>query len=73
MVRIVASARRHGIEDEDIRHALRNILRVYEPGDDVLIVIGPARNGEPLEIGVVGDEHEARIIHAMRARPKFRP
>jgi hypothetical protein len=33
--------------------------------------IGPATNGEPLEIGVVTDDEGTAVIHAMRARPKF--
>lgn len=38
---------------------------------DVTMFIGPARSGEPLEVGVVVDEDGAAVIHAMPARPKF--
>lgn len=40
--------------------------------DDLTMLIGPARDGTPLEIGVLdlnGDD--AVVIHAMRLRPKF--
>jgi hypothetical protein len=33
--------------------------------------IGPARSGDPLEVGVVVDGDGVSILHAMRARPKF--
>ena len=33
--------------------------------------VGPARNGEPLEVGVVEDKLGAAVIHAMDARLKF--
>lgn len=42
--------------------------------DDLTMLIGPARDGTPLEIGVLdlgGDDPV--VIHAMRLRPKFFP
>lgn len=38
-----ASAHRHGITDEDIRHALRNLIAVAADSDDddVTLVLGP--------------------------------
>lgn len=62
------SARKHGVPDADMFHALRNYLHV-EGEDGLVIYIGPARNGELLEVGVstiTGD-----LIHAMKARPKY--
>jgi hypothetical protein len=35
--------------------------------------IGGARDGTVLEIGVVLDDDDPRIIHAMRARAKYWP
>jgi hypothetical protein len=35
------------------------------------MIIGPARSGDPLEVGVVPDDQGVTIIQAMRARPKF--
>jgi hypothetical protein len=80
---IRASARKHGISDDDMLHAIRNAIRFLEM-DDLVMAIGPARDGTLLEIGIVrvapaggtmaiGPAHErsVRIVHAMRARPRF--
>ena len=40
--------------------------------DDLTMLIGPARDGTPLEIGVLDlSSDDAVVIHAMRLRPKF--
>jgi hypothetical protein len=53
-------------------HAFRNHWKAYETDDpDVTMFIGPARSGDPLEVGVVVDGDGVSILHAMRARPKF--
>jgi hypothetical protein len=71
-VDIEPSARKHGVANEDMVHAFRNHWKAYETGDaDVTMFIGPARSGDPLEVGVVVDDDGVAIIHAMRARPKF--
>lgn len=73
-VRIGEPARRHGVEDDDIWHAARNATRKIEMDEDLTMLIGPARDGTPLEIGVLdlgGDDPV--VIHAMRLRPKFFP
>lgn len=69
---IEPSARKHGVTDDDMIHAFRNHWKAYETDDpDVTMFIGPARSGDPLEVGVVIDDDGVAIIHAMRARPKF--
>jgi hypothetical protein len=69
---IAPSARRHGIADADMRHALRNPVRVLYPDDEGLTMfIGPRRNGSLLEIGVVDGDAGPVIVHADRARQKF--
>lgn len=69
---IDASARKHGVPEEDMVHALRNHWRVFETDDPaVKLFIGPSRTGAPLEVGVVVDEEGVAIIHAMGARAKF--
>ncbi len=69
---IAPSARKHGVTDDDMVHAFRNHWKAYETDDPgVAMFIGPARSGEPLEVGVVVDDDGVAIIHAMRARPKF--
>jgi len=43
-------------------------------GGDLTMLIGPARDGTPLEIGVLGlGGEDPVVIHAMRLRPKFYP
>jgi hypothetical protein len=67
---ILASARKHGITDEDMLHAYRNPIRVFDLAD-LTLVIGTSRAGEPLEIGVATAESIDFIVHAMSARPRF--
>lgn len=69
---IEASARKHGVTDNDMLHALRNHWRAFETDDPAVIMyIGPTTTAEPLEVGVVTDEEGTAVIHAMSARPKF--
>jgi hypothetical protein len=46
---VVASAHRHGVTDEDIRHALRNFIAVADDprDDDVTLFLGPGRAVQP--------------------------
>ncbi len=69
---IADSARKHDIDDEDIRHALRNPIRVL-PGEKRALFIAADRSGRLLEIVVLDDDpnEEPVVIHAMALRPKF--
>lgn len=67
-VEIFDSALKHGVSKEDIFHALRNPIRLYGLGNEVEMLIGAARNGSLLEIGIAD---KTRIIHAMKARSKY--
>ena len=68
--RILASARKHGIADEDILHAFRNaIFEVTD--DDIMMLIGPNRNGNLIEIALIRVENGFLIIHAIQARKKY--
>jgi hypothetical protein len=67
---IVASARKHGISDNDMLHAYRNPIRVFEL-DDLVMLIGADESGRMLEIGVAAAEGIEFIVHAMAARDKF--
>jgi limonene-1,2-epoxide hydrolase len=67
---ILASARRHGIRDDNMLHAYRNPIRVFE-ADDLTMLIGPDESATLLEIGVAHAEGIDFIVHAMAARPKF--
>ncbi|MGL5867382.1 MAG: hypothetical protein ACRCYX_16180 [Dermatophilaceae bacterium] len=68
------SAFRHGISEADILHAYTNAIRLVEIeqyGEDRLIVIGPDRAGNWLELVAMPTKETDRIIHADRLRPKF--
>jgi len=71
-VDIETSARKHGVSDEDMIHALRHHWRAFETDDPaVTMFVGPSMSAEPLEVGVVTDQDGTAIIHAMAARAKF--
>jgi hypothetical protein len=72
---ILATARKHGISDEDLRHALSNAVFDFpHQGDhELTMAIGPARNGVTmLEVGcLISEEGRLVVVHAMRARRKY--
>jgi hypothetical protein len=74
-IEILATARKHGIADEDIRHALRNAIFDYpNQGDhELTMAVGPARNGVTMvEVGYLSSEDGLLVVvHAMRARRKY--
>ena len=71
-VDIVPSARKHGVTDDDMRHALKHSWAVHSTDDPaVTIHIGPSKSAQPLEIAVAHSVGRAMIIHAMPARGKF--
>ena len=71
-MRIGAPARKHGILDADIWHGIRNATLKIDMDGDLTMLIGPARNGAPLELGVLGlDSDDPVIIHALPLRAKF--
>lgn len=73
-MRISESARKHGVDEEDIVHAWENAIRYVEydyDGDGRLLVIGADRHGRMLELVAVPADEPTRIIHADRLRPKF--
>jgi hypothetical protein len=67
---ILESARKHGISDDDMLHAYRNPIRVFEM-DGLAMLIGPDHSARMLEIGVARGEGIEFIVHAMSAREKF--
>jgi hypothetical protein len=74
-VEIHSSARRHGIADDDILHAIEHAMVVDDLGEDPdrWLVIGPDRATNLIEVIVLvtakGDEV---IIHAMSLRAVYR-
>ncbi len=72
-MRIGAPARKHGVPDEHISHALRNATRRIALDDDLTMLIGPTPDGALLEVGVLDlDGNDPVVIHAMPLRAKFR-
>lgn len=68
------SARKHGISDEDIRHAVEHALVVAELGADGLLFLGPDRAANLLEVmAVTRVDREPLVIHAMRMRRHYEP
>jgi hypothetical protein len=67
---IADNARKHGVADEDIEHAVRNVIRVLNQGDRDLYV-GADRTGRLLEVVLLDDDGQPVAIHAMPLRPKF--
>jgi hypothetical protein len=71
-VRIGDPARGHQVADADMWHALRNATRMVSMDETLTMLIGPARDGSMLEIGVLDLEGEDPVvIHAMPLRRKF--
>jgi hypothetical protein len=71
-VRVHDAARKHGVVDEDLLHAVRHAMRHVDLGDDMTMILGPDRTGRMLEVGVLDiDEEDPVIIHGMVMRQKF--
>jgi hypothetical protein len=72
-VEIHPSARKHGLADEDIEHAMRHALAIDYQADDTRLYLGPARSVDLLEVvTIVRDDGSELVIHAMKMRPKYR-
>jgi hypothetical protein len=78
-VDIHRAARRHGIADEDIVHAVEHALTSYaiEERDDEphrTLFLGPDRAANLLEVVALElDNGRQLAIHAMRMRPQYIP
>jgi len=73
-VLIQPSARKHGVADDEIRHAWEHAIFYAEheyDGEERLFVIGPDTHGGLLELVAVPISVPTRIIHADRLRPRF--
>ncbi len=73
-MKIHASARKHGVAELDLLHAIDHALAIEDAGEDPdrWLVFGPDRAGNLLEVVVLitlGGEQLA--IHAMPMRPKY--
>ena len=68
---IAPSALKHGISREDILHAFRNPIRIFELDENLYMIIGANQAAIILEVGVSIDSNRQIIIHAMNARSRF--
>jgi hypothetical protein len=72
-VEIHPSARKHGIADEDIRHAVDNAMSIDDQDDDTRLYLGPARSADLLEVVTIVRANDSELaIHAMPMRSKYR-
>lgn len=74
-VEILSSARRHGVADADVFHAIDHSLFVEDLGEDPdrWLVVGPDHAANLLEVVVlVTAEGDEVIIHAMPLRAVYR-
>jgi len=65
------SALKHGLNEEEILHAYRNPLRMWDLGDGFTMMIGPNAAAIILEVGYIDGDTAVVIVHAMRAREKY--
>ena len=73
-MRIAQTARKHGITDDDMLHAVRNPIAQWQLDEDFTMRVGPAQYGDLLEVGILGiDTDDPVIVHAMGARPRYLP
>lgn len=68
---IIASARKHGLADDDILHAYDHPIRYEEFDDGFVMIIGPTRSAQIVEVGFIDTDHGPVILHAMTARRKY--
>lgn len=76
--KIVPSARRHKISDERMLYVANYCKTPLEVGDpragedDLLLFLGPDRNGVPLEVmGRVREDGGVTLFHAMKMRDQY--
>lgn len=71
---IYNSARKHGVADDDINHAIDLAVVAGEQDDGKVLYLGPDRAGNLLEVVTVArDDGTEIVIHAMRMRPSYEP
>lgn len=68
---IAPSGFKHGLGREDILHAYRNPIRIWDLGDGFTMMLGPNQAALMLEVGYVEGDVATVIVHSMPAREKF--
>jgi len=72
-VDVLRSPFRHGVDADDIRHALRNAVVIEEVDEDPTryLVLGPDPAGQFLELIVMDRPQGPAVMHAMPMRAKY--
>jgi hypothetical protein len=69
---VLESAFKHGKNEEEIRHALRNAIAIAEvTGTELKMAVGPDLGIGILEVGFVVRDGLVVVPHAMDARPNY--
>ncbi len=68
---IAPSALKHRLGEDEILHAYRNPIRVWDLGDGFTMLIGANAAAISLEVGYIHGKTAVVIVHAMPAREKF--
>ncbi len=74
-VEIIDAARKHGVSDDSIRHAVEHTLVSEEVGEEPLrrLFLGPDAAGNLLEVvAIIRTDGTLVATHAMAMRPKYR-
>ena len=72
MIEIHPAARKHGVADEDIEHAVMHAMTIDDQAGDTRLYLGAARNADLLEVvTIVRRDRPELAIHAMKMRPKY--
>lgn len=65
-------ARKRGHSDADILHAVRHVLAEFLGTEQVLIIIGEAKDGTLLEVGLANPYSDnPYVMHCMDLRPAY--
>lgn len=71
---IYESARKHGVSDDDILHAIDFAFLAAEEDDGKVLYLGPDKSGNLLEVVTVRrDDATEIVIHAMKMRRMYEP
>lgn len=66
------SARKHGIAEADIEHAVAHAVVTENQDDDARLYLGPSRSAALLEVvTILRTDGSELAIHAMTMRPKY--
>lgn len=70
---VLPSAARHGVEPEDIQHAVAHAVVIEEIEEDPLkyLVLGPDRSASFLELVVLDTPRGPAVLHAMAMRTQY--